>query len=405
MASSPPCAAAGVPSWLRLLVKVRYPLLLAATLLPALIGIHDAGDWNLFFQPAAEVLAGRGPVGPLSLYAAMPAVQVGPAALLVALPVALLPHGSAEVATLIGAAGWVAIVAGAERVALRLRPDDAARHALTALTAGAAGAVLWRHMAYFRHLEDVLVLLAAVAATGAVAHRRPALLGVALGLGLAAKPWGFGLLALALALPGARPRVVATAVAGAVATAFWAPFVLHSPGTVSALATFRPDVAARSSLTLLGVAADAPMPAWVRLVQLVVSLLLAAVAVRQGRWLAVPLVVVAARLGLDPFSWPYYYAGLAAAALVWDLTGSMRRVPVWTLAVLLVHYDIRWLLTSYTAAAALNLAVLLAAGVLAVAPQGAAARLPRPGRRADAALRAATPLPAEPSGTSPTRIR
>jgi hypothetical protein len=396
--------AAAVPDgadWLRRLVAARYPLLVVAAVVAALPGIHDNSDWGLYFAPAAHALVGQGDVGVLSIFARHPDLQVGPLALLLAVPLELLSPWPAETADVVCSLGWVVLVVLAERAAVEQDPERRDRHALVALLAGSVGLVLWHALAYYRHLDDLVVLVAAGAALLATARRRPWLQGVALGLAAGAKPWGLGLLPLVLALPRRRDRLAAAGTALAVVAVTWAPFVLGDTRTLGALAGFRVPVDRTATLTLLGVATGDPMPGWARPAQLAVALLLGAVAATRSRWALVPLVVVAARLGLDPASWPYYYSGLVAATLLWDLVGSARRVPLWTIAVVAVQYDLRWLLNSGTALATLNLVLLAAVAMLALAPH----RVRFPGLASPPALRAASAALGAPGGTSPARSR
>jgi hypothetical protein len=372
------------------LVAHRYAILLLITVSSACIGIHDGGDWDLFVRPSVDVLIGRTGADPWSLYAEAPAVQIGPLALLVSAPLCLLGGWSDEAATLMVAASWVGIVALLERLAGSLAPDRTDRHARTAFMVGAVGAVLWHEMSHYRHLEDVLVLGATVVATLLVARRHPVGVGLALGVAAAAKPWGAGALPLVLALPRARDRAIAAAVAIAIAASSWTPFVVLDRRTVGALASFRLDVTGGSTLTLLGVDARTEMPLWVRPAQLLLALALGCLAVQRGRWLAVPLVLVSCRLLLEPASWPYYYAGLVAAAAVWDIAGSRRALPLWTSAVVFTQYDVRWLLNWSWATAVLNLACFVAMVTLVCWPT---------------AVKAPPRLRAEPAGTNPDRTR
>jgi len=78
---------------------------------------------------------------------------------------------------------------------------------------------------------------------------------------------------------------------------------------------------------------DSPgTPSWDRAGQLLVGGAVALVAVRRGRWAAVPLAVVVARLLLDPATYPYYTAGLLLACAAVDLLTPRRQLPLWTAA-------------------------------------------------------------------------
>jgi len=135
---------------------------------------------------------------------------------------------------------------------------------------------------------------------------------------------------LLLALPAAQRRRSAAVFAGAVALA-WLPFLLADPHTLCALGQFTIHNSASSALRALGVASSAT-PGWDRPAQLLLGAAVALVAVRRGRWAAVPLAVVAARLLLDPATYPYYTAGLLVACAAVDLLTPYRRLPLWTAA-------------------------------------------------------------------------
>jgi hypothetical protein len=109
------------------------------------------------------------------------------------------------------------------------------------------------------------------------------------------------------------------------------PFIFDAPETVHALGRFTIHNSATSGLHALGIN-DLRTPTWDRPVQLVVGLLLAALAVRLGRWQAVPAVALGFRLLIDPGTHHYYTAGMAAAVLVWELREHPARVPWRTMA-------------------------------------------------------------------------
>jgi hypothetical protein len=92
-----------------------------------------------------------------------------------------------------------------------------------------------------------------------------------------------------------------------------------------------------SSLRVLGTDVGST-PAWVRPAQLILGAALAVVLVRRGRWSAVVVVVVAARLLLDPAVWSYYDAGLLAGAVLCDLLLLAARMPVLSVSAVFVFY-------------------------------------------------------------------
>ena len=71
-------------------------------------------------------------------------------------------------------------------------------------------------------------------------------------------------------------------------------------------------------------------PSWDRPAQLTVGWILAALAVGRRRWPAVILLGVGARIALDPADHGYYTAGIMVGALLWDMLGTRRPLPLWT---------------------------------------------------------------------------
>jgi hypothetical protein len=152
-------------------------------------------------------------------------------------------------------------------------------------------------------------------------------------------------------------------VAGLVAAACWAPFLLAATGTLTALGSFRMTVWRTSPLALLGYG-GLEYPDWVRPLQFGLAFALALVAVLRGRAHLVPFVVVAARIALDPLNWDYYFAAVAVGALAADLLRPTRRGPWLTAGVIVVLYDVRWLVNDMHVVGALQTTPLLLALVL-----------------------------------------
>ncbi|MHB8188677.1 MAG: response regulator transcription factor, partial [Dermatophilaceae bacterium] len=92
------------------------------------------------------------------------------------------------------------------------------------------------------------------------------------------------------------------------------------------------------------------------------------VAVRRGRWLVVPAVVLAVRMLLDPGAYPYYPAGLVLATILVDVGWRQTRWPWASMGVVVGLYAVRYLgpLTPTDAVLGWLRAVTLL-GVLAVA--------------------------------------
>jgi hypothetical protein len=319
-------------------------------------GTHS---WHLLIQ-AARLLFGGHPAGftepgGLHLYANYPRFQFGPVTLVVTAVLRLTGPGEGlVVAQVVMTLCGLAILAVAEWTARLARPEvDRDRLRWTVLGAGAVFLPAWEILAAsFMHLDDVLALLLAVLAVRTLVARQPAATGILLALSGSAKPWAFGFLALLLALPPGRlaspgraagpgraewvarawsdRRVRGLAWAVAVTVVLWAPFVMADTGTVATAKFAIPNVA-DSGLRALGI--NTPhTPSWDRPAQILLGLALSALAVYRGRWAAVLLICTSVRIGLDPNDYPYYNAGLVTGTLIWDLIGTRRPAPAWTLA-------------------------------------------------------------------------
>lgn len=293
-------------------------------------------SWHLFTE-AARLATGGHPAGfrlagGLHLYGSYPRFQFGPVTLGVTAVLRLIgPDEGVVTAQVVMTGCGLAILYLASRTVRVVRPDlDPEQIRWTVLGAGAVFVPVWSILAVsFMHLDDVLALLFAVLAVDAVARGRAVPAGIWLALSGGSKPWAFGFMALLLALP-ARDRWRAAAWAAGVTVLLWAPFVIADPGSISAARFAIPNVPG-SGLRALGI--DSPgTPPWDRAAQIVGGFALAAAAVWRGRWPAVLLICTAARVALDPNTYPYYDAGLVVGALVWDLMGSRRAVPAWSLA-------------------------------------------------------------------------
>ena len=177
-------------------------------------------------------------------------------------------------------------------------------------------------------------LVRLVAAIHAVARSQP------LAAAAGAKPWALAFVTLLLALPRMRWRSCAAVWLAAVVAA-WLPFVLADSRTLHAGGFSVPNVAS-SPLRALGVTA-ALTPSWDRPVQLLVGVAPGAVAVRRGRWLVVPAVVLAVRVLLDPGAYPCYTARLVLATVVVDVGWRQTRWPWVSLGVVGGLYAVRFM--------------------------------------------------------------
>lgn len=219
--------------------------------------------------------------GGLHFYALHPRVQVGPIALLIS---GILPQ-------VVGAALTAALLP----VGLRLVEGIAARR--LPLAAGLLAAVPWGFVVSSGHLEDALAITLVLAAC-----RWPRHFGLLLGIATGVKPWAV------IFLPLARDRrQLATALV--ILTATWAPFLLASRDTWTAVEV-QYEVTASSPLRLIGLS-DAPP--WWRIAQLLICMGLVALA-RRSALPTVLFIGVATRIALDPGAWPYFVGPLAVVA-------------------------------------------------------------------------------------------
>lgn len=330
-------------------------------------------SWHYFVTGGQALLSGTAGGG-LHTYASHPELQMGPLTLLVAAPLSqagFLP--SALLGALLMTGVGLLVLLAAARLASQVTGRSVGARAVG--WAGAAFLPVWQVLAvHYGHLDDALALGALPLGLLALAHRRPVVAALLLAAATDAKPWAapVAVVLLVLASP-ARGRAVTAYVLAVVLP--WVPFVLADRRTLD-VGRFTIDVADDSVLRLLGVHAAATPP-WDRPAQLALGALLAWVAVRRGRLLAVPLVVVAARIVLDPGTYAYYAAGLAVGAMLVDL--ATRRVPVLTLVTAgWVALDL--VVSPWAPALGAVLRLLVPAVLTAAALLGPRARRPAPGR-------------------------
>lgn len=281
-------------------------------------------SWHFFRTGALLLTHPSVPGGGLHLYHANPELQIGPLTFLVAWPFAALPQTIGEVLAMVFMCLLGLVIL---RLAGGLVKGSAARRRRVILPAGILFVPVWSELAVRSgHLDDALALLAAVAALR-VARDRPVTSAVLLGLAAGFKPWAVVFVPLILVAEGDRGR--AAAVWLAVVALPWLPFLLADPGTVAVTHFTIPNVA-DSSLRFLGVHAAAT-PWWCRPAQALLGIAVAAVAVRRGRPHHVLLAGIAARVLLDPETYPYYTAGLLVGTVVADVT-MRRRIPYFSLS-------------------------------------------------------------------------
>jgi hypothetical protein len=292
--------------------------------------------WHFFAQGSALLFGGTphpgAPPGGLDLYANDPQLQIGPLAFAIAQVLRQAgPHQGVFAAEAVLTLAGLYLVHAVGRIALTVRPDLAQRPVALRLTLLAGGAVFmvgWEGLATtFAHLDDAAALVLAVLAIRAALAGRPVLTGLCVGLATGAKPWALVFLPIVFLLPVRAWGRAAASMLASVAVA-WLPFVIADHHTLAALHYTIRNVPA-SALRALGVS-DPRTPSWDRPAQVLIGWLLAAAAVWRGRWPAVILLGVGARIALDPADWGYYTAGVLLGALLWDALGTRRPLPVWT---------------------------------------------------------------------------
>ncbi len=318
----------------RVLVRARWAVLLvwAAVLFPRDWTI-GAGDWH-YFVTGSDALAASGPDGGLSVFAQHPELHMGPLSLVAAWVLRLGGGDGLTAAVILMWALGPVILVLLERTAVAVRGLERAGDdlllGLTTLFGGVLFLGTWMEAAGpVAHLDDVLAMAFVALAVRAISCERPFAAGAAVGLAVAAKPWGVLLLPLCLALPWWRARLQAGVAALAVMLLAWLPFVVADRGTIAA-GSYNQLNDLASGLRAVGIDTLAT-PTWVRPTQVLVALVLGLIAIRRGRWPAVVAVALAARIALDPAVFPYYTPTLVLGALVWDLVAARRPFPLWTL--------------------------------------------------------------------------
>lgn len=177
----------------------------------------------------------------------------------------------------------------------------------------------------YGHLDDALAITLTVAAVAALVRDRPWSATVLIAAAGASKPWALPFALVLLAHPTDRARRAAV-FAGLSALA-WVPFLVADRRTLG-VGSFTIINAPDSALRALGIDA-ATTPSWDRPAQLLLAAVLGLWCLRTGRALAIPAVALAARLLLDPGTYPYYTASLVLAVLCIDLLRERARSIPW----------------------------------------------------------------------------
>jgi len=333
-----------------------------------LLSRHGGVSWHYFADGGRIFTDVDSAQGGLHVYATRPDLQFGPVSVFFA---ALLLQSAGDhamvVAQLITAVAGGAILVLARHLACFTPASRTVPvRDRTLFVAALAFIPVWLDLAVrFVHLDDSLALAFSVAALVCLRHRLWVVAALLLALGVDAKPWALPLVALLLVVPSGRRWATSWCFLGVVALA-WGPFVISDPRTLTA-ASFQIPVDPSSSLYVLGLG-DGGTPGWVRTVQVVLGLALTALAVHRRRWAAAILVVVLARLVVDPGVHSYYAAGVVVGALIWDVSGSRRLWPWWTTVSAGLLFAVRWLPQPVALHGWVTLLLFIAASTLVAAP-------------------------------------
>jgi hypothetical protein len=337
----------------------RYGAIAAVSLTAGVVS-GGRGDWNQFVDAGRDMFGSAG----LHVYVLNRDVQTGPLSLLIAWLFAHTPRDGFVLATLVSAALAIVVVRLLELTARLTRGRT--HFELLVLVGGILTAFTWAKLGGYGHLDDAITLTCAVAALYEVRAGRPLSAAVAIGIGIATKPWGVIFLPLTLTANPVDPRDGrrdwrAPILAGCVAAVAWLPFIVGAPDSLKAL---RPtvDLAEDSVLALFGLT-DESMPGWLRVAQLLACLAVASILVFKDRPEAAMAAAIAVRIATDPATWSYYTPGLVVGVLILDLI-DRRRFPWATLAVV-VALAPTWLVPSDTARGLLRLTITIAVVVWA----------------------------------------
>ncbi len=330
----------------------RY-LVIAVVSLSAGVVSGGRGDWDDFVDAGRTMLRPGG----LHVYERHLEVQTGPLSLLLARLFSFTWRNGFVLCSIVSAALGVLAIRLHERTARISR--GVTDFELLVLVGGCLTAFTWAKLGGYGHLDDAITLTSAVAALYAIRSGRPLAAGLAIGIGIIAKPWGVIFLPLTLA---SRPRDWrAPFVAGAVAAVVWLPFIIGAPDSLKAL---RPtvNVASDSVMALFGVTTDS-MPDWMRVAQLIGCLGVAAVLALLVRPESIIAAAIAVRIASDPATWSYYTPGLVIGVLVWDFLDG-RKFP-WATMLVVVALAPTWLVPSDTARGIMRLGITAAVVVWA----------------------------------------
>jgi hypothetical protein len=262
----------------------------------------------------------------LHTFAGHPNLQIGPLALILVRGLLVLGEGPAQAIIVALSYALPAYllwrgtrVLGEATTVVRghtLRQAD-----LLLLTTGPLVILSWAHLSSeYLHVDDMLVLLAAVLAIELRLSGHHVLMGVALGMGVASKPTALGLLPLAVGLPW-RQLVRAALATLLVTAAAWGPFEVADRGTLTQAGSFIQFLHSGAPLALvLDRHSDL---SWLRPVQLALMLIVGCVVAWRASWMAAPAAAFAVRVAMDPGDFSYYGASVVVCCVIYEIHTGM----------------------------------------------------------------------------------
>lgn len=260
----------------------------------ALLWPTKIADWTWIRAGGVALLGSSG----LDVYADLPGVQVGPLGLLVGGLIG--PQWAGQAATAL-------LLAPVLHLALR----DATRR--QAIAGAALLVVSWSWLAVSGHVEDGMATLGVLAAWRAGTAGKATLW---LTLAAACKPWAACAAPLLLTY-GIGWAALFTAGQAAI----WGLFLARSGAAEAMRVTFLAEPASLIGVLFRPEDPDrlVVLPGGYRIAQLLLVTAAVCVVMWRRRLELLLLVMVDARLFLDPGTWHYYYAPLAVGALIVDL--------------------------------------------------------------------------------------
>ena len=296
-------------------------------------------DWSWHFL-VEGVRALFSPVG-VQLYSLHPELQMGPLTFVLGAVFVLILPG--HIGMIAGNAFMMVVGLLAVQSTATLVPADDRDGARRWFIASALVLLVWAEVAvHWAHLDDAMALLGGVVALRLMRSGHPFFAALTVGLAIDFKPWAVPFAAVLLLAPWRR-LVPAALILLATVGGVWGVFAVLDPAMISA-AHFVIPVDPGSTIGLFRLAANTPW--WCRPAQLVGGAVLAAIAVKRGRWPAVLLIAIALRMLIDPVAKNYYDSGLVLAASVFDIITATGVLPLMTLIAVVAVYLPSYLLAS-----------------------------------------------------------